>query len=170
MAIVNRVPVGLLAALDAKTLGQTPPDLGSTVTPTLDLMANYLADVPLETTVATAVTPALGIVAQVPVPAGELWVVYCVSSECIAVDSSNYGAAVPQFFTAASGGGLGVSLASLTQFSTASSLDTFMLSSGYMSPPLLARAGAIFASFYCRDVGGGAATARTNVMFRRLTI
>ena len=172
MATINRVPRGLLALLDAKTLGRTPPDLEDRVRGMLDLTELYAGDVPLLTTAAVEGTLTVGgNFAPVTVPAGELWWVYCVSVYTVQTDSSNYGSAVPNYFTAAAGGGLGVSLASYaTQISTASGLDAAVNSSGPMIPPLVVGPGGRFTSFYIRDVGTGAASVTTNVLYRSFQV
>lgn len=85
MGAINRVPRGLLPLLDAKTMGQTPPDLASVVQPTLELFELYAADIPFEVTAATDTsTPvAGGLLAPVTVPAGEVWLVYGASGRCV---------------------------------------------------------------------------------------
>lgn len=87
MALINRVPQGLLGLLDTKTLGKNPDDLLSTVQPTIDLKALFLANSGLTGTAvieAGIVAGDIGnVVATVTVPAGELWWVQSVASDVV---------------------------------------------------------------------------------------
>ena len=87
MALINRVPQGLLGLLDTKTLGKNPDDLSNTIVPTVDLKDLFLVNSGLQQDIVTAaaVTSAslLTPVALVSVPAGELWFVLNVTAEVI---------------------------------------------------------------------------------------
>lgn len=84
MAVVNRVPRGLLGLLDAKTQGQTPGDTVGVLSPVIDLTPNYLADIPFSTAQASDIGFVTGTnFGVVEVPAGELWYAYVIGSEGI---------------------------------------------------------------------------------------
>ena len=85
MAVINRVPRGLLPLLDAKTQGRTPTDTADFVQPTLELGENYAADIPFEVEQGGVFAqPALGsFVVPISVPEGEQWLVYVHSSRLV---------------------------------------------------------------------------------------
>lgn len=82
MAVINRVPRGLLPLLDAKTGGQTPKEFSGQLTPVLDLYENYSADIQfeLETQNNNAVLVLGSLNLPVTVPEGEQWLVYSASA------------------------------------------------------------------------------------------
>lgn len=83
MAVINRVPKGLLSLLDAKTLGRTPANVEPEVSVGIDATPMYFADIPLEVEfdIATGIT-ALGVPVSVTIPAGQTWLVYELSLRC----------------------------------------------------------------------------------------
>jgi hypothetical protein len=60
MALINRVPPGLLSLLDIKALGQNPSELSGVVAPTLDMLDFYLRSYSSLVTDFTAVINAIG--------------------------------------------------------------------------------------------------------------
>lgn len=87
MALINRVPQGFLGLLDTKTLGQNPSDLSNTIVPTVDLKELFLSNSGLKgdgVTAAGVTSASLQVrVADVTVPAGELWFVVSASSKVL---------------------------------------------------------------------------------------
>ena len=83
MSLVNRYPAGLLGLFDAKSNGKTPPDFSEQVRGTVDLGPNYRATVGVTAAIEVE-NVAAGVwaqaVAEIPIPAGETWHVYGVSS------------------------------------------------------------------------------------------
>ena len=90
MAVINRVPRGLLGLLDAKTSGNTPGTFREDLQPVIDLTDYYETDIPQAVIVETdnAVNTA-GFHAGVVVPDGELWLVYAVSSTVAAQQNND---------------------------------------------------------------------------------
>ena len=91
MAVINRVPQGLLSILDAKTLGETPATLGNEVQPGLEMLELYLSNVPIDARTAqqTVTSASTGsTVALVEVPAGELWAIIGVTASLVLVSST----------------------------------------------------------------------------------
>lgn len=105
MAVVNRVPRGLLGLLDAKTQGQTPKDTLPDLQPSIDLTDNYVADLPLQAEQGTAITSSVATTqAVVEVPAGQLWYVFCVTTQSVSTGANRDGIAVPVLRSPVSGG------------------------------------------------------------------
>jgi hypothetical protein len=87
---LQKVPIGLLGALDLKTLGLNPRFFGETVQPTFDVRDFYLLP-QLESVFTDAIgVTALGSIAAVVVPNGQTWRVRAASCEllCPATTSS----------------------------------------------------------------------------------
>lgn len=84
MAVINRVPTGLLGLLQAKTLGQTPPDIANFVQGSLDMLRLYLTNIPVKKAniTQTGIT-APAYAGEVDVPSGELWAVLAAGSQII---------------------------------------------------------------------------------------
>lgn len=76
-SIINRVPTGLLSALDLKARGQNPHLLDDLVSPQIDLWPLYIAgrEHAEQVVVAAPAAPWSGWVAALTVPEGEAWYV-----------------------------------------------------------------------------------------------
>jgi len=85
MAIVNRVPVGFLPLLDAKSGGNTPAQISEFLQPTLDMAELYMTDIPFEVEIdSTTHQPAIGTINNpITIPAGQQWLVYFVNAQVI---------------------------------------------------------------------------------------
>jgi len=168
MAVVNRVPRGLLGLLDAKTQGQTPADTNGVLSPVIDLTPNYLADIPLQVAQANNVGNAVGtLYGTVTVPNGELWYVYVVATEGIATAAGAMNV-IPVLVAAASGvlsvplqkmeAGLGAYAAAESQTSVATFPDA-----------LLVGPGTRFAT-RVTNPGGGNISMTTSVVYRSVQV
>ena len=95
MAVINRVPKGLLSFFDAKTLGKTPANIEDEVSVSVDATDFYYADIPLEVEIdiASPVT-ALSTPVSIAIPQGETWLVYEIMCR---VSSLNAGATIVGF-------------------------------------------------------------------------
>ena len=172
MAVVNRVPRGLLGLLDAKTQGQTPADTTGVLSPVIDLTANYLADLVLET--GQASSNATLVAGQnygvVTVPDAELWYIYHVTSQIIADSSGDSLDCSPVLVTPS--GVVPVFLCnSLSRgFSTSSGAVGDTLPSGVTyGNPLLVGPGTRFATQVFLQTAG-TRTAVTSVIYRSVSV
>lgn len=171
MAVINRVPRGWLGTLDAKTGGNTPREPLQNLTPTFDMTANYLADIPLEISQGQSAGAVAWVSfdATLTVPATELWYVYGVMSE-LTNTATNYAIGIPAVRTAFDGGGTAVVGMTTMQSDFAPNTNEFDLNSWFSSEPFLAGAGTTFGIWVQRSVGTGASVGRTRVLHRKVTI
>lgn len=170
MAVVNRVPRGLLGLLDAKTQGQTPSDTTGVLSPVIDLTPNYLADIPFDVGQASDISNTVGLnLGVVTVPAGELWYVYAISSEQISAGAGTSGAiaTVLNVPTAALSMVLATSFApSVVPYGAGNSNAAFV----NFPNPILLGPGAQIASRVIVPVGGGSPNNLTSVLYRSVSV
>lgn len=85
MGVINRVPLGLLDLLQSKTDGRNPGDMSDQVVPTIDIEPYYLASrASFEFFVVS--TTAVGAIANIDVNDSEVWFLYAIDTEWIAVN------------------------------------------------------------------------------------
>jgi hypothetical protein len=172
MSVINRVPKGFLGLLDAKTQGNTPAEPIGLLSPVLDLTDNYLADLQLQTAVASGTFGSGDIgtnINEVEVPAGQLWYVYGVSGEVVAgaTTLSNYG------FGLVVDTNTGFGAHWLTEFQTAPILALLQFESWQVAwnnpKPLLLGSGSILAMRQTR-LWSNASACTTSVLFRSVVV
>jgi len=172
VAIVNRVPRGFLALLDAKTGGNTPSVLSGGLQPTLEMLELYTADIPMEvvqTTVAASTAAVGSSLADVTVPAGEQWLVYGGSAES-RYSASAVSTRVSFSFRPASSLSNVVALQNDTQGNLSGGVaNQVQLAPWNPNRPWMVRSGSTFSTrIWTGAYGAGNATYVTSVMFRRL--
>ena len=171
MAVINRVPQGLLPLLDAKTGGNTPSDFSGVLSPGIDLTEFYAADIPLEienTQVAGSTQAPPGIIADVTVPAGEQWLVYGGSAICT-YSSTALSVRTQLVFRPASPLSAVVVLAVDVPGPFSAVVGQTQSAAWRPSRPWIVRSGSVFSTqVWTGTYGAGTGLFRTDILFRRL--
>ena len=139
---INTVPRGLQSLLRNQTLGVNPNLLQQEIRPTLDLTPFLLGDGLLQTFQLTGTgVSAKGTVDGPIVPAGKLWLIYCVNSRATKVSGGNAINFSPVLINLPGDPNFFIEIRTdFFQASVANAGDEMSMSTGWLGSPIVLRA------------------------------